>query len=89
MSGAAAGSRGSRASVQVHVGAYEHPETLKDRAWLTSGGDYFPHTASPGHRDRVDFDHHGTSPIPAELGERLLAQTTNVAPVAASSIGPS
>ncbi len=42
---------------QVHVAAYEHPETLKDRVWLTSGGDYFPHTANPGHRDRVDFDH--------------------------------
>jgi hypothetical protein len=44
-------------SDQVSVVAYEHPEAIKDRVWLSTGGDYFPHTAGPGHRARVDFDH--------------------------------
>jgi hypothetical protein len=40
----------------VQVAAYEHPEALKDRVWLTSRGDVFPH--SPGSEDRrVDYDH--------------------------------
>ncbi|MFC6285152.1 hypothetical protein ACFP3Q_03230 [Nocardioides sp. GCM10027113] len=41
---------------RVAVTSYEHPEFLKDRVWLTSPGDRFPH-ATGGRRHSVDFDH--------------------------------
>jgi hypothetical protein len=40
----------------VQVGAYEHPEALKERIWLTSRGDVFPFSTGSESR-RVDYDH--------------------------------
>ncbi len=37
--------------------AYEHPDPLKDQAWLHTGGDVFPFSARSATRDQVDFDH--------------------------------
>lgn len=39
------------------VDAYEHPEVLKDQAWLLAGGDVFPFSPRSATRDGVDFDH--------------------------------
>ncbi|CUR55264.1 conserved hypothetical protein [metagenome] len=66
---------------QISVAAYEHPEAVKDRVWLTAGGDYFPHTASPGHRDRVDFDHPVPFVPPARGGPPGQTGTHNSGPL--------
>jgi hypothetical protein len=39
----------------VRTTAYEHPESLKERVHLTSGGDYWPYATSTSRA--VDFDH--------------------------------
>ncbi|HEU4811087.1 MAG TPA: hypothetical protein VFT00_02985 [Nocardioides sp.] len=39
----------------VSTNAYEHPESLKERVWLTTAGDYFPYATGTS-RD-VDYDH--------------------------------
>jgi antitoxin (DNA-binding transcriptional repressor) of toxin-antitoxin stability system len=45
-------------SDRVRTSAYEHPESLKERVYLTTGGDYWPYATSTSRR--VDYDH----PIP-------------------------
>jgi hypothetical protein len=42
-------------SSRVRATAYEHPESLKDRTYLTTGGDYWPFATSTSRR--VDYDH--------------------------------
>ena len=43
---------------RVRTTAYEHPESLKERVHLTTGGDYWPYATSTARN--VDYDH----PIP-------------------------
>ena len=43
---------------RVRTTAYEHPESLKERVHLTSGGDYWPYATSTSRA--VDYDH----PVP-------------------------
>lgn len=43
---------------RVRTTAYEHPESLKERVHLTTGGDYWPYATSTSRH--VDYDH----PIP-------------------------
>jgi hypothetical protein len=45
-------------SSRVRTTAYEHPESLKDQVYLTTGGDYWPFATSTSRH--VDYDH----PIP-------------------------
>ena len=45
-------------SDRVRTTAYEHPESLKERVHLTTGGDYWPYATSTSRN--VDYDH----PIP-------------------------
>ena len=45
-------------SDRVRSTAYEHPESLKERVHLTTGGDYWPYATSTSRN--VDYDH----PIP-------------------------
>ena len=45
-------------SDRVRSAAYEHPESLKERIHLTTGGDYWPYATSTSRH--VDYDH----PIP-------------------------
>lgn len=45
-------------SQRVRTTAYEHPESLKERVHLTTGGDYWPYATSTNRK--VDYDH----PIP-------------------------
>ncbi len=45
-------------SDRVRTTAYEHPETLKERVHLVSGGDYWPYATSTSRN--VDYDH----PVP-------------------------
>jgi hypothetical protein len=61
----------------IQVAAYEHPEALKERVWLTSRGDVFPF--SPGAQTRkVDFDH----PVPYDpLGPPGQTGTHNSGPL--------
>jgi len=40
---------------RVRTTAYEHPEALKERIHLTTGGDYWPYATSTSRR--VDYDH--------------------------------
>jgi antitoxin (DNA-binding transcriptional repressor) of toxin-antitoxin stability system len=40
---------------RVRTTAYEHPESLKERVHLTTGGDYWPYATSTSRN--VDFDH--------------------------------
>jgi hypothetical protein len=40
---------------RVRTTAYEHPESLKERVHLTTGGDYWPYATSTSRR--VDYDH--------------------------------
>jgi hypothetical protein len=40
---------------RVRVNAYEHPESLKERVYLTTGGDYWPYATSTSRN--VDYDH--------------------------------
>ena len=42
-------------SDRVRTTAYEHPESLKDRVHLITGGDYWPYATSTGRN--VDYDH--------------------------------
>ena len=42
-------------SDRVRTTAYEHPESLKERIHLTTGGDYWPYATSTSRR--VDYDH--------------------------------
>jgi hypothetical protein len=42
-------------SDRVRTTAYEHPESLKERIHLTTGGDYWPYATSTNRR--VDYDH--------------------------------
>ena len=46
-------------SDRVRSTAYEHPESLKERVHLTTGGDYWPYATSTARN--VDYDH----PIPS------------------------
>jgi hypothetical protein len=54
---------------RVRTTAYEHPESLKERVHLTSGGDYWPYATSTSRK--VDYDHpipyHDTGP-PGQTG---------------------
>jgi hypothetical protein len=45
-------------SDRVRTTAYEHPESLKERVHLTTGGDYWPYATSTSRK--VDYDH----PVP-------------------------
>ena len=47
-------------SQRIRTTAYEHPESLKERVHLTTGGDYWPYATSVSRR--VDYDH----PVPYE-----------------------
>lgn len=40
---------------QVAVTGYEHPTTIKDRVYQTTGGDYFPYAVSTSRH--LDYDH--------------------------------
>jgi hypothetical protein len=40
---------------RIRLTAYEHPEALKERVYLTTGGDYWPHSTSTSRH--VDYDH--------------------------------
>ena len=42
-------------SERVRTTAYEHPESLKERVHLTTGGDYWPYATSTSRN--VDYDH--------------------------------
>ena len=42
-------------SERVRTTAYEHPESLKERVYLTTGGDYWPYATSTSRK--VDYDH--------------------------------
>ena len=42
-------------SDRVRTIAYEHPESLKERVHLTTGGDYWPYATSTSRN--VDYDH--------------------------------
>ena len=42
-------------SDRVRTTAYEHPESLKERVHLTTGGDYWPYATSTSRN--VDYDH--------------------------------
>ena len=42
-------------SDRVRTTAYEHPESLKERVHLTTGGDYWPYATSTNRH--VDYDH--------------------------------
>ena len=42
-------------SSRVRTTAYEHPESLKEQTYLTTGGDYWPYATSTSRR--VDYDH--------------------------------
>jgi hypothetical protein len=42
-------------SERVRTTAYEHPESLKERVHLTTGGDYWPYATSTSRH--VDYDH--------------------------------
>ena len=42
-------------SDRIRTTAYEHPESLKERVHLTTGGDYWPYATSTNRR--VDYDH--------------------------------
>ena len=48
-------------SDRVRTTAYEHPESLKERVYLTTGGDYWPYATSTSRK--VDYDH----PVPCLL----------------------
>src|SRR5690606_21897605 len=40
----------------ISVNAYEHPESLKERIWLLTGGDRAPHATGSSGR-HLDYDH--------------------------------
>ncbi len=62
---------------EVQVAAYEHPEALKERVWLTSRGDVFPFSTGSETRN-VDYDH----PVPYDpLGPPGQTGTHNSAPL--------
>ena len=42
-------------SARVRSTAYEHPESLREQTYLTTGGDYWPYATSTSRR--VDYDH--------------------------------
>lgn len=42
-------------SSRVRSTSYEHPESLKEQTYLTTGGDYWPYATSTSRR--VDYDH--------------------------------
>jgi hypothetical protein len=54
---------------RVRCTSYEHPESLKERVHLTTGGDYWPFAVSTSRR--VDDDH----PIPYQSDSGPPAQT--------------
>jgi hypothetical protein len=54
---------------RVRCTSYEHPESLKERVHLTTGGDYWPFAVSTSRR--VDYDH----PIPYQSDSGPPAQT--------------
>ena len=54
-------------SDRVRTTAYEHPESLKERVHLTTGGDYWPYATST-HR-HVDYDH----PTPYDAEQDIRA----------------
>jgi hypothetical protein len=61
----------------VQTCAYEHPETLKERVWLTSRGDVFPFSTGSESRS-VDLDH----PVPYDpLGPPGQTGTHNSGPL--------
>ncbi|QBX54229.1 hypothetical protein EXE58_01235 [Nocardioides seonyuensis] len=43
--------------IRRRVDAYEHPESLKDHVWTSTGGDVFPYAPRTATRASVDFDH--------------------------------
>ncbi len=56
-------------SDRVRATAYEHPESLKERVHLTTGGDYWPYATSTGRN--VDYDHptpHDANGPPGQTG---------------------
>jgi hypothetical protein len=54
---------------RVRCTSYEHPESLKERVHLTTGGDYWPYAVSTSRR--VDYDH----PIPYQSDSGPPTQT--------------
>ena len=59
-------------SDRVRTTAYEHPESLKERVHLITGGDYWPYATSTSRK--VDLDHptpydHGTDGRPPPPGQ--------------------
>jgi len=69
-------------SDRVRTTAYEHPEALKERVHLTTGGDYWPYATSTSRR--ADFDH----PTPFDdTGPPGQTGTTTPAPSAADTTG--
>jgi len=44
-------------SARHRVDTYEHPDPIKDQAWLLAGGDCFPFSPRSATRTAVDFDH--------------------------------
>jgi hypothetical protein len=56
-------------SDRVRTTAYEHPESLKERVHLVTGGDYWPYATSTSRR--VDYDHptpHDATGPPGQTG---------------------
>ena len=56
-------------SDRVRSTAYEHPESLKERVHLTTGGDYWPYATSTNRN--VDYDHptpHDATGPPGQTG---------------------
>lgn len=54
---------------RVRTTAYEHPESLKERVYLTTGGDYWPFATSTSRA--VDYDHaipHDATGPPGQTG---------------------
>jgi hypothetical protein len=52
-------------SDRVRTTAYEHPESLKERVHLVTGGDYWPYATSTSRR--VDYDH----PVPYDAEQDI------------------
>ena len=56
-------------SDRIRSSAYEHPESLKERVHLTTGGDYWPYASST--ERNVDYDHptpHDATGPPGQTG---------------------
>ncbi|GAA1926680.1 hypothetical protein [Nocardioides marmoribigeumensis] len=66
-------------SDRVRTTAYEHPESLKERVHLVSGGDYWPYATSTSRK--VDYDHPTPYLDPDEGGPPGQTGTHNSGPL--------